>query len=109
LVETVLELIEDLRRHPPSEEEVEKAKRRYLWDLRTVRDDPEDAAHFVGCSALFGIPERLGTMAEQVGRVTPTDIQRAAQGSLDPKSVYLTCVGVLDEGLLSDVRGLIGA
>ena len=109
LVETVLELIGELRRNPPSEEEVAKAKRRYLWDLRMVRDDPEDTAHFVGSSALFGVPERIGTMAEQVAGVTPGDIQRAVQRYLDPKDAYLTCVGVLDEALLSDVRGLAGA
>jgi len=108
LVETVLELIDGLRRHPPTEEEVDKAKRRYLWDLRMVRDDPEDTAHFLGSSALFGLPERIGTMAEQVGRVTPGDIQDAVRRYLDPKGAHLTCVGVLDDALLSNVCGLAG-
>jgi len=108
LVETVFELIGDLRRHPPTQEEVEKAKRRYLWNLRTVRDDPEDAAHFVGNSALFGLPERVGAVAERVERVTPGDIQRAVQRYLDPEDAYLTCVGVLGKALLADVRGLAG-
>ena len=109
LVETVFELIDALRRHPPTEDEVEKAKRRYLWDLRMIRDDPEDTAHFVGTSVLFGLPERIETMAEQVGRVTRDDIQRAVQRYLDPADAYLTCVGVLDDGLLSDVRTFAGA
>ncbi|MGB3050475.1 MAG: pitrilysin family protein [Polyangiales bacterium] len=108
LVETMLELIAELRRNPPTDEEVDKAKRRYLWDLRTVRDDPEDAAHFVGGSALLGLPERVGTVADRVARVTPEDIQNAAQRYLDPKDAYLTCVGVLDQALLSDLRGLAG-
>jgi predicted Zn-dependent peptidase len=73
-----------------------------------VRDDPEDTAHFLGSSALFGLPERIGTMAEQVARVTPSDIQDAVRHHLDPKDAYLTCVGVLDDALLSDVRGLAG-
>jgi len=109
LVETVFELIGDLRRHPPTQEEVEKAKRRYLWNLRTVRDDSEDAAHFVGSSALFGLPERVGAIAERVERVTPDDIQRAVQRYLDPEDAYLTCVGVLDEAVLANVRRLAGA
>ena len=109
LIETVFDLIDELRRNPPTEDEVEKAKRRYLWDLRTVRDDPEATAHFVGSSTLFGIPEQLGTMAAEVAQVTPADIQRTVQDSLDPKNAYLTCVGVLDNGLLSDMRGLVGA
>jgi predicted Zn-dependent peptidase len=79
-----------------------------LWNLRTVRDDPEDAAHFVGNSALFGLPERVGAVAERVERVTPGDIQRAVQRYLDPEDAYLTCVGVLGKALLADVRGLAG-
>ena len=109
LVETVLELIDALREDPPSDAEVEKAKRRYLWDLRTVRDDPEATSHLVGSGALFHLPERVGTMAEQVARVTSADIQRAVREHLDPKDAYLTCVGMLDAGLLSDVRDLVGA
>ena len=111
LVETVFELIDELRRNPPTEEEVDKARRRYLWDLQTVRDDPEGAAHFVGGSALFGLPERIGTMAEQVARVSPDDIQRVVQRYLDPSGTYVTCVGVLDDALLSSRarprRGLV--
>jgi predicted Zn-dependent peptidase len=106
LVETMLELIAELRHNPPTDEEVDKAKHRYLWDLRTVRDDPEDAAHFIGSSALLGLPERVGTVADRVAKVTPQDIQRVARQYLDPKDAYLTCVGVLDEALLSDLRGL---
>ena len=108
LVETVLELIDRLQQHPPTEDEVEKAKRRFLWDLNMVRDDPEDAAHFVGSSALFGLPERIEAVAEHVARVTPGTIQSAVQRYLDPKDAYLTCVGMLDDALLSDVRGLAG-
>jgi len=109
LVETVLELVEGLRRDPPTDDEVEKAKRRYLWDLRTVRDDPEGTVHFVGGSALFGLPEDLETIAAQVARVTPEDIQRAVQRHFDPDAAHLTCVGVLEGALLADVRGLARA
>lgn len=109
LIETVLELIEELRDQAPSAEEVEKAKQRYLWDLRTVRDSPEGTAHFVGSGALFGLPDRIETVAEQVARVTPDDIQNLAQRYLHPDDAHLTCVGVLDGALLSDVRGLAGS
>jgi predicted Zn-dependent peptidase len=108
LVETVLELVEALRQTAPSEDEVEKAKRRYLWDLRTVRDDPEDTADFVGGSALFGLPEELEVIATQVAEVTPDDIQRVVRRHFEPSAAHLTCVGVLDDGLLAEMRGLAG-
>ncbi len=107
LVETTLELIRELQERAPTEEEVEKAKRRYFWDLRTVRDDPEDTVHFVGMSALFGLPEQVSTIAQQVADVTADDVQQAAQTYLDSRHAYLTCVGVLDDDLRSAVEGLV--
>ena len=109
LVESLFELIAGLQWSLPTENEIEKAKRRFSWALRTVRDDPEHSAHFVGGNALFGLPEEVGTVAERVIRVTPEDIQRVVKRYLDPAQAHLTCVGVLDEPLLSDLRGLVGA
>jgi len=109
LVESFLELIEELEARPPSDEELEKAKRRYLWDLRTIRDSPEATTHFVGTGALFGVPDRIEALAAQVATVTPDEIQRLVRRYLDPKDAHLTCVGVLDEPLLSDLQSLIGA
>lgn len=109
LVQTVFELVDALRDAPPREEELDKAKRRYLWDLRTVRDDPEDAVDFVGTSVLFGLPEELEVVAERVARVTPEDIQRSVRRHLHPERAFLTCVGVLDEALLSGLRRIVAA
>ena len=36
--------------------------------------------------------------------VSPEDIQRVAQRYFDPSDARLTCVGVLDDELLHDVR-----
>lgn len=109
LVGTMLALIRELQESGPTEEEVEKAKRRYLWDLQTVRDDPEDAVDFVGTSVLFGLPEQISTIAQQVAAVTGDDIQRAAQKYLNPEHAYLTCVGMLDDEVLSAVQGFVRA
>ncbi len=107
LVETALELVRDLRETPPSPDEIQKAKNRYLWNLRTVRDDPEATTHFVGTSALFSLPERIEAAAEQVSAVTADDLQRAAHTYLDPSKAFVTCVGALDGGLEAAVEGLI--
>ena len=76
---------------------------------RGLARDQALAALTITPAGFLGLSERLGTVAEQVARVTPSDIQKAVQEHLDPNDAYLTCVGVLDEGLLSDVRGLTGA
>jgi predicted Zn-dependent peptidase len=109
LVEAAFELIGELQRCAPSDDEVEKAKKRYLWGLRMVRDDPEATVRFVGGSALFGLPEALETVAEQVARVTPEDIQRVARRYLDPKDAYVACVGMLEQHVLSEMHAISGA
>jgi predicted Zn-dependent peptidase len=108
LVEAAFELIGELQRCAPREDEVERAKRRYLWDLRMVRDDPEATARFVGGGALFGLPEALEKVAEQVARVTPEDIQRVVRLYLDPKDAYVACVGMLQERVLSEMHAIVG-
>ena len=109
LVETIFELTKALVDRAPTDDEVDKAKRRYLWDLRTVRDDPEDTTHFVGSSALFGLPEELEVIARKVAAVSPEDIQQVARRYFEPSEARLTCVGVLDDDLLRDVRKLSNA
>jgi predicted Zn-dependent peptidase len=109
LVDGVLELVERLAREAPSDDELDKAKRRHLWDLRTVRDDPEETSHFVGVSALFGLPEALETLATEVAAVTPERIQELAQRYFAAEHAHLTCVGVLDDTLLDQLRGVVDA
>ena len=70
LLESMFELMDELRQTMPTEDEVDKAKRRFLWDLRTVRDDTEDTTHFIGTSALFDLPEDLQTSARQTASGT---------------------------------------
>ncbi len=109
LIEAVFELVEELRTSPPTDEEIDKAKRRYLFDLRTVRDHPEDTTLFIGTSALFELPEQLETIAERIERVTPDDVQGVARRYFDVDDAHVTCVGVLQGRLLSSVRRLAGA
>ncbi|MEM7433764.1 MAG: pitrilysin family protein [Myxococcota bacterium] len=107
LVDTLLELVESLANVAPTPEEIEKAKRRYLWDLRTVVDDPEDTSHFVGTSALFALPESLRTIADQVMAVTAEDVRRVVSDHLTPSKAHLTCVGVLEDSALESLEGAL--
>jgi predicted Zn-dependent peptidase len=109
LVESVLELAENLANEAPSDEEVAKAKQRHLWDLRTVRDDPEETAHFVGTSALFGLPEAVEALAAEVAAVTPERIRDLAQAHFGRGDAHLAFVGVLDDPLLRELRDAVDA
>ncbi|MEM7137450.1 MAG: pitrilysin family protein [Myxococcota bacterium] len=107
LVDTLLELVAALTKATPTPEEIDKAKRRYLWDLRTVVDDPEDTSHFIGTSALFSLPESLQTIADQVMAVTAEDVRRVVRDYLTPSKAHLTCVGVLEDRVLRSLEGAI--
>ncbi|MEM9727353.1 MAG: pitrilysin family protein [Myxococcota bacterium] len=109
LVQTSLELLRELRADGPNDDEITKAKRRFLWDLRTVRDDPEDTAHFVGTSALFNLPEALSRVADHVASVTADDVRRIASRYLGEEHAYLTCVGVLDEKTRESLERTVSA
>ena len=109
LVHSLMELIDELAAEAPTEEELVKAQRRYLWDLRTVRDDPEDTSHFVGTSALFDLPETLETMADQVAAVSAGDIQKVVRKYLHRERAHLTLVGVLDDRAIEELRSTVGA
>lgn len=109
LVDEVLQLVETLAEEAPSADEVDKARRRHLWDLRTVRDDPEETSHFVGVSALFSLPETLQVIADEVAAVTPEGIRDLAKAYFGPDDAHLTLVGVLDEPLLDEMRRAVDA
>ena len=104
LIDAMFELIEDLLRRPPDQDEIEKAKRRYVWDLRTVRDDPEETTDFVGSGALFGLSESLGVAADQVTRVTEANVADVVESYLRQPTARITCVGALDDSVLEHVR-----
>jgi predicted Zn-dependent peptidase len=44
-----------------------------------------------------------------VAKVTPEDIQDVVKRHFDSADAHLTCVGVLDDALLTEVRGLVRA
>ena len=103
LLETTFELITDLRQIEPSEDEIEKAKRRYLWDLRTVVDDTEGATQFVGSNALFELAEDLESSARQMSEVNADALRKVVETYLQPEQAFITCVGSLSEEQLAQI------
>ena len=53
--------------------------------------------------------EQVETVAAQVDCVSPEDIQRTVRRYFDRRQAHLTCVGVLEDELLADLRRLLGA
>jgi predicted Zn-dependent peptidase len=65
LIDELLSLVSELRDGVITRDELNKAKRRYLWELRATLDNPEAMAHFYGPNALMDIYETLNVRAPQ--------------------------------------------
>ncbi len=102
----VLGLLEELGKAGPSEEELEKARRRNAWEVRSMFDSPEDLAGFYAGGLLFDrfeTPE--GRLAENAA-VRAEDVRTIAEVVAQPERLNVLAVGLLekdDEKRLEDV------
>jgi predicted Zn-dependent peptidase len=92
----ILGLVTELGAVGPTEEELEKAKRRHAWDLEAMLDSPDDLAGFLGAGALFGGVETPEARLASLAAVTRESVQSLARTIGDPKRLNVVAVGLLD-------------
>ena len=100
----LLGLVRSLRDAPVAEDELARAQRRYLFDLRATVDHAQGVAAFYGEATLFDLPGTLESRAAEVRAVTADQIRRVAREVLDPEAARVACVGVLRGGLEKKTR-----
>lgn len=94
----IVSLVADLASHGPSEAELDKARRRHRWDMRTMLDSPDELAGFLASGILF---ERFETPAEREEKnaaVTREDVRALAELISQPDRLNVLAVGLLDDG-----------
>lgn len=106
LVRESLALIIALCDSAPSPEELEKAKRRYRWDLEASFDDPDALAGWFGGAALYHEPLGYTEKIARLAAVTADDVNRAAR-LLREGGVIVTIVGQLRAKAEAEIRALI--
>ncbi len=92
----ILDLVCELATHGPTEDELEKARRRFAWDQTSLLDSAEDMASHVGVGHLFGRftpPEEKRAAFE---RVTREDVRQMAAHLADPSRLHVVAVGLLE-------------
>lgn len=89
----MLELMSDLREHGVTEDELDKARTRYAWNLRRILDSAEDMAMYVGNQAIFGRPIDLDRLLTECRRVGVAELARVARRVVRPELVHVVCVG----------------
>jgi predicted Zn-dependent peptidase len=107
LVREALGVLTRLRDQPPTQAELDKAQRRYRWDLEANFDDPDAMAGWWGGTELFFGPRTLEDKVARVRAVTPEMVQRVAQRLLRPERLTVACVGQLTKKAEREVRTII--
>lgn len=95
LVEAALSILGDLAVEGPSRAEVEKAQRRYAFDLDSLDDDPHALCDFYGGEALM---RTRGTPIErrrEVLALSAALVQRAARRCFAPERMNVAMVGAV--------------
>jgi predicted Zn-dependent peptidase len=94
----ILDLLCDLAKTGPTEAELDKARRRNAWDVRTTFDSPEDLAGFYAGGLLFNRFETPEARLAINAAVTPSRIREMAELLAQPDRLNVLAVGLLDDG-----------
>jgi predicted Zn-dependent peptidase len=103
LVKECLALCARLRDEPPSDDELDKARRRYRWDLESAFDDPDAMAGWWGGTELFAGPTSFEEKVARMAAVTPERVRSVAQRIFRPERLTVAAVGTLKPKLRDEL------
>jgi predicted Zn-dependent peptidase len=113
VTQEILAMFVELARGGPSDEELDKARRRIAWDTRAMTDSGEETAAFYAAGLLF---DRFAAPEQHVAeltRVTANDVREATRQLARPERLNVVAVGLPDDGeddrLADVVEGWTGA
>jgi predicted Zn-dependent peptidase len=104
-----LSVLAQLRDAPPTVEELDKAKRRYRWDLESTFDDPDAMAGWWGGTELFGGPTGYEEKLRRVEEVTPADVMEMARRVFQRERLTVACVGLLEPAARRKLQRIVDA
>lgn len=95
-VRSALTLLAELCEKPVSKHELEKAKRRYQWQLEASLDDSQALCAHYGQRALLNQDGHIGALREQIAEVTASELRSVARQVLCRERLHVTTVGMVD-------------
>lgn len=109
VLDEVLAILGDLRTTPVPERELERAKKRFRWDLEAAFDDPDALAGWYAGTELFRPSEPAELRLARMEAVTSEDILRAARRVMRPEGLTVAAVGVLSSRVRGELRRKVEA
>ncbi|HEX8794723.1 MAG TPA: pitrilysin family protein [Polyangiaceae bacterium] len=94
----ILAMFEELAREGPTAEELEKARRRIVWDARAMVDSAEEVGAFYAGGLLFDRFVDLEAHVADLLRVGTGEVRAAARELARPERLNVVAVGLLDDG-----------
>jgi predicted Zn-dependent peptidase len=108
----ILKMLEELGETGPTEDEMEKARRRLAWDTRGMLDSAEELAGVYAGGYLFGRFETAAQRLEANLAVTPGQVRDLVRSISRPENLNVVAVGLVEgdaaKRLADDVRGWKG-
>ncbi|MFC1641234.1 M16 family metallopeptidase [Myxococcota bacterium] len=108
LVREFIAVLRSVRDEGPLPGELEKAQARHRWQLQEMLDDPASVAEFHALGELLGVARDPEERLRQLDQVTPQELRRAAESTLQGQQLAAVAVGSLprrdQEALAAMVR-----
>jgi predicted Zn-dependent peptidase len=107
LVGESLALLGRFREELVGEDELEKAKRRFVGDLESSYDDLDGLCGWFGGTELYGKADAQEKRARALARVRPAHVRDVARRVLRPEALSVTAVGLLGHTLARKVEKIV--
>jgi predicted Zn-dependent peptidase len=91
------DIVAELMRLGPGEEELEKARARHGWEARAMLDDAGQLADFHGLSAMAGIADTIAARHQEIASVTAAQVRDVARRIFRPENLSAVAVGMLED------------
>jgi predicted Zn-dependent peptidase len=108
-VEAALEELFRITNTPMPEEELERIRNSYIFDLEFSRDSAYEMGGRYGWGELMGVVRSIEEDQLEARRITVTDIQETARTLFAPQNLRLVAVGPWKRGMKKALQELVAA
>lgn len=103
----ILALMAELGREGPTDDELDKVKRRVAWDLSAARDSPEEIATFFGLAGLRNQDDSPAVREARIRAVRRDEVVAMARRIAQPSRLNVVAVGLLDKDEEAELTGVV--
>jgi predicted Zn-dependent peptidase len=103
----ILALMKELADDGPTDDELEKARRRHAWELAAMEDSAEKTAGFFAHGMLFGRQPTIAESNAALASVTKEDVTELAKKLCEPNRLNVVAVGLLEDDEEKRLRDVV--